>query len=95
MYITLATESVIDRDARLRRQKTKQNPEIMDFFEARHQLMLGETHSNQPTKHPSPDPKLSGRMEPSSGRAGMAEQALYWLISAPALAYLFYLAFGL
>jgi hypothetical protein len=95
MYILVDTDCVTDQDVRSKRKESYPNPQIMDYFEARLQLRLGRHQTDHQAVATSSNPKASGRIEPSLGLTRVAEQALYWLLSAPALVYLCYLAFAL
>ena len=68
-------------------------PMVTDFFEARHQLMLQARKSVIADKTAEQSENL--RTQPQTRSSEIAEEAVYWFISAPALAYLLYLIFGL
>lgn len=83
---------VTDQQANVSATEPKSSPLLTEFFEARHQLVLRREESaikDKPveTNHRHP--------QPYGAAPAMAEQALYWLISAPALGYLVYLIFAL
>ena len=68
-------------------------PTVTDFFEARHQLWLQGRESAIANK--TTEQSKSRRIQPLARSSEIAEEAVYWFISAPALAYLLYLIFGL
>jgi hypothetical protein len=102
-------ESVTDHPQDTSDTRPKSSPLVTDFFEARHQLMLrrqdsatsdpnclrAECLQRRPYKTARAVEIINRRPRPFRGAPAVAEQALYWLISAPALAYLVYLILGL
>jgi hypothetical protein len=69
-------------------------PEIIDFSNDRHRLMLEVRQTTQPSRtvvlaHPLI------RQKRLTGSVFLLEQIFYWLVCAPALGYLVYVIFGL
>jgi hypothetical protein len=62
-----------------------------DFFEARHQLMLEWSEKAVSDITTRPVQGESVRHQLFSGSSNLAEEALYWFVSAPALVYLLHL----
>ena len=75
--------------------QSKSHSPAIDFFEKRHRLKI--QYLNPATLvEPAQAVKNSDRQYSLFlGSSAAAEQALYWLISAPALGYLIYLAVSL
>lgn len=88
-------ESVTDHRQEVSATKPKSSPLVTDFFEARHQLMLRLQDSATSDKTGRAVGFINRHPQPFRAAPVVAEQALYWLISAPALVYLAYLVFGL
>ncbi len=88
-------ESVTDQQQDVSDTQPKSSPLATDFFEARHQLMLWRQHSATSDKAARAVETINRRPQPFGAAPAVAEQALYWLISAPALGYLVYLICGL
>ena len=88
-------ESVTDHRQELSDTQPKSSPLVTDFFEARHQLMLRRQDSATSGKTARAVQTINRYPQPFRAAPAVAEQALYWLISAPALVYLVYLIFGL
>jgi hypothetical protein len=84
-------ESVTDQQQDVSDTQPKSSPLATDFFEARHQLMLWRQDSATSDKTARAVETINRHPQPSGAAPAVAEQALYWLISAPALAYLVYL----
>lgn len=87
-------ESVTDHQQDVSDTQPKSSPLAIDFFEAR-QLMLRRLESATSGKTTRAVQNSNRRREPFLHTSAVAEQALYWLISAPALIYLVYLVVGL
>jgi hypothetical protein len=88
-------ESVTDHQQDASDSQPKSSPLVTDFFEARHQLMLRRQDSATSGKTARAVQTINRNPQPFRAAPAVAEQALYWLISAPALVYLVYLIFGL
>jgi hypothetical protein len=88
-------ESVTDHRQEVSDTQSKSSPLVTDFFEARHQLMLRRLESATSDKTERAVEIINRHPQPFRGAPAVAEQALYWLIYAPALAYLVYLLLGL
>jgi len=88
-------ESVTDPQQEVSDTQPKSSPLVTDFFEARHQLMLRRQDSATSYKTARAVETINRYPQPFREAPAVAEQALYWLISAPALVYLVYLIFGL
>jgi hypothetical protein len=88
-------ESVTDHRQDVSDTQPKSSPRVTDFFEARHQLMLGRQDGATSDKTARAVEIINRHPQPFRAAPAAAEQALYWLISAPALAYLVYLILGL
>jgi hypothetical protein len=88
-------ESVTDHRQQVSDTQPKSSPLVTDFFEARHQLMLRPQESATSDKAGRAVRIINRRPQPFRAAPAVAEQALYWLISAPALVYLVYLIIGL
>jgi len=88
-------ESVTDHQQDVSDTQPKSGPLATDFFEARHQLVLWRQESATSDKTARAVEIINGHPQPFRAAPAVAEQALYWLISAPALVYLVYLIFGL
>jgi hypothetical protein len=88
-------ESVTDHQQDVSDTQPKSSPPATDFFEARYQLMLWHQDSATSGNTKRAVGTINRRPQPIGAAPAVAEQALYWLISAPALVYLVYLIFGL
>ena len=88
-------ESVTDHQQEVSDTKPKSSPLATDFFEARHQLMLWRQDSATSDKTARAVEIIDWHPQPFRAAPAVAEQALYWLISAPALVYLVYIMFCL
>ena len=88
-------ESVTDHRQEVSDTQPKSSPLVTDLFEGRHNLMLRLQDSATSDKTPRAVEIISRHIQPFGAAPVVAEQALYWLISAPALVYLVYLIFGL
>jgi hypothetical protein len=88
-------ESVADHQQGVSDTQPKSSPLVTDFFEARHQLMLRRQDSATSYKTARAVETINRHPQTFRPAPAVAEQALYWLISAPALVYLVYLIFGL
>jgi hypothetical protein len=69
-------------------------PEITDFSEAHHRLMLEVVRTNQTAETRLRTNSPIMRVESSNRYVEVLEEAFYWFVSAPALGYLGYLIFG-
>jgi hypothetical protein len=88
-------ESVTDLQQDVSDTQPKSSPLATDFFEARHQLLLRRQESAASSITARAVETINRRPQPFGAAPAVAEQALYWLISAPALGYLVYLICGL
>jgi hypothetical protein len=88
-------ESVTDNQPKASGTEPKSSPLVTDFFEARHQLLLRRQESATSSKTAGAVETNNQQPQPFRAALPVAEQALYWLISAPALVYLVYLVLGL
>ena len=88
-------ESVTDHQQEVSNAQPKSGPLVTDFFEARHQLMLRRQDSATSYKTARAVETINRYPLPFRPAPAVTEQALYWLISGPALVYLVYLIFGL
>jgi hypothetical protein len=88
-------ESVTDHQREASDTRPKSSSLVTDFLEARHQLMLRRQDGATSDKTARAVEIINRRPQPFRAAPAVAEQALYWLISAPALVYLVYLIFGL
>jgi len=88
-------ESATDHQQEVSDTQPKSSPLVTDFFEARHELMLRRQDSATSYKTAGAVETINRYPQPFGAAPAVAEQALYWLISAPALVYLVYLIFGL
>jgi hypothetical protein len=88
-------ESVTDHQPELSDTQPSSSPLATDFFEARHQLMLPRQDSTTSDKTARAVEIIDWHPQPFRAAPAVAEQALYWLISAPALVYLLYIIFCL
>jgi hypothetical protein len=88
-------ESVTDHRQEVSYTQPKSSPLVTDFFEARHQLMFRLQESAISDRTARADEIINRRPQPFRAAPAVAEQALYWLLSAPALVYLVYLILGL
>ncbi len=88
-------ESVTDHQQDVSDTQPKSSPLVTEFFETRHQLMLQRQDSTTSDKTARAVEIIKRQPQPFRAAPAVAEQALYWLISAPALVYLVYLIFGL
>jgi hypothetical protein len=66
---------------------------ITDFSEARHQLMPECRHTVRDRAARAVQ-NVCAQRQVLSGSSELFEQAFYWLLTAPALVYVVYLAFG-
>ena len=88
-------ESVNDHQPDVSDTQPKSSPLVTDFFEARHELMLRSQDSATSYKTAEAVETINRHSQTFRAAPAVAEQALYWLISAPALVYLVYLIFSL
>jgi hypothetical protein len=91
MNITIENQALTTQED----SRPKVVPQRMNFFEARHLLMLASRDTGNRkefTQRPVNGPDQRQAFLTSNG---VFEDALYWLISAPALGYLIYLVMGL
>jgi hypothetical protein len=88
-------ESLTDHKQNVSDTQRKSDPLASNFFEAHHQLILWLQDGATSEKTAGAVEIINRRPQPFKAAPAVAEQALYWLISAPALAYLLYLIFGL
>ncbi len=88
-------ESVTDQQQEVSDTQPKSSPLVTDFFEARHELMLRRQDSATSDKTARAVEIINRHPQPFRAAPAVAEQALYWLISAPALVYVVYLILGL
>jgi hypothetical protein len=88
-------ESVTHHRQEVSDTQPKSSPLVTDFFEARHQLLLRRQDSATSDKTGRAVEITNRHTQPFRAAPAVAEQVLYWLISAPALVYLVYLIFGL
>ncbi|MFY9983917.1 MAG: hypothetical protein WAK31_04120 [Chthoniobacterales bacterium] len=91
MNITIEKQTVITRGE----TRPEVVPHIMDFFEARHPLMLTSREARSLKKITGRPVKGNRRRETFDASANLLDEALYWFISAPALGYLVYVVLGL
>ena len=87
-------ESVTDQQQEVSDTQPKSSPLVTDFFEARHELMLRRQDSATSDKTARAVEIINRHPQPFRAAPAVAEQALYWLISAPALVYVVYLILG-
>jgi len=66
-----------------------------EFSEARHRLMLEWRYASALNKQARAVQKATGQHQVYAGSSELYEEAFYWFLSAPALIYVVYLAFGL
>lgn len=88
-------ESVTDHQPDVSDTQPKSSPLVTEFFDARHQLMLRRHDSTTSDKTARAVEINDWHPQPFRAAPAVAEQALYWLISAPALVYLVYIIFCL
>jgi len=91
MKITIQNQTFTNQKAASDEMRSDPTPHTTDFFEARHQLMLKYREIDNIQEVTPPRVNGNGRHQPSLAAARLAEEALYWLLSAPALVYLIYL----
>jgi hypothetical protein len=91
MKITIENQTVTNQNEAADEIRSDSISHTTDFFEARHQLMLeyGEIDNIQEVTPARVNG--NGRHQPSIASARLAEEALYWFLSAPALVYLIFL----
>jgi hypothetical protein len=70
-------------------------PDSIDFFEARHRLVLEGRQTHNATEMTPRPVDRNSRRGAFLASANLVDEALYWFISAPALVYVIYLVFGL
>jgi hypothetical protein len=66
---------------------------IKDFSEARHQLTLASRHVAR-DKAARAVKNSTGQHKALAGASELVEEAVYWFLTAPALVYVIYSAFG-
>ena len=91
MNITIKNQTVITRGE----TRPEVAPHIMNFFEARHLLMLTSREARSLKKITARSVKGNRRRETFGAYANLLDETLYWFISAPALGYLIYVVLGL
>ena len=94
MNTTCELERLSDHRRTSDRTTSTSPPEIIDFSDERHRLML----EVRPTTQPSRTAVLAHvliRQKRLTGSVFLLEQTFYWLVCAPALGYLAYVIFGL
>ena len=70
--------------------QTRSGSVTSEFSEARHQLMLESRHKAARTVRNG-----TGQLKARTSSSGLLEEAVYWFLTAPAIAYVVYSAFGL
>jgi hypothetical protein len=93
MKITLEPE--IDQQPTRSDTESKSNLINTNFSEARHQLMFERRQSVVSPRMTQAIPNKSARQQPFTGSSNVAEETLYFFISAPALVYTIYTIFHL
>jgi hypothetical protein len=73
--------------------QTRSSAPSTDFSEARHQLMLESRHSGRDTAGRTVK-NGTGHLKARADSSRLLEEAVYWFLTAPALAYVVYSAFG-
>jgi hypothetical protein len=73
--------------------QTRSSSVVADFSEARHHLMLESRHARR-DKAARPVETGTSKLRALAGSSELLEEAVYWFLTAPALAYVVYLAFG-
>jgi hypothetical protein len=73
--------------------QTRSGSVTSEFSEARHQLMLESTHTGQ-HKAARAVRNGTGQLKAPASSSVILEEAVYWFLTAPALAYVVYSAFG-
>lgn len=91
MKIAIKNQTLTHRDATTDEIRSGSAPEVNDFFEVRHQLMLENREIDSIREEPVGRVNHNRRLAFSLISAERVETALYWFISAPALFYLAYL----
>lgn len=91
MKITIENQPVTNQDATPDAIRSVSVPDITDFFEARHQLMLQYREIDNIQEATAPRVNDNRRHKSSLALAVPVEAALYWFVSAPTLLYLVYL----
>ncbi|MBV9873719.1 MAG: hypothetical protein JO025_03235 [Verrucomicrobia bacterium] len=91
MKIATKNQPLTHQDATTDELRSGSAPEVNDFFEVRHQLMLENREIDSIREEPVGRVNRNRRLVSSLISAERVETALYWFISAPALFYLAYL----
>jgi hypothetical protein len=91
MKIAIENQTLTHQDATTDETRSGSAPQVTDFFEVRHQLMLGNRKIDSIREEPVGRVNHNRRLASSLISAERVETALYWFISAPALFYLVYL----
>jgi hypothetical protein len=91
MKITIENETVTYQPAGKDQIRAGSVPDMIDFFEVRHQLMLGYREINDTKEVDTTGLKGKRKHGYSLTLAESVETALYWFVAAPALLYLVYL----
>jgi len=91
MKIAIKNQTLTHQDATTDEIRSGSGPEVRDFFEVRHQLMLENREIDSIREEPVGRVNHNSRLAFSLISGERVETALYWLISAPALFYLAYL----
>jgi hypothetical protein len=73
--------------------QTTSSSAVTDFSEARHQLMLESRHGRR-DKGTRAVKNSTAKLKARATSSGFLEEAVYWFLTAPALAYVIYSAFG-
>ena len=74
--------------------RSQSHPLSIEFSEARHQLLLESRYVPSSDKATGTVRNRNRNRQVFAGSSGLVEEAFYWFLTAPALVYVAYLAFG-
>jgi hypothetical protein len=92
MNITFEPE--IDPEPTTSDNRSRSRLVTTEFSEARHRLMLECRYAHALNKPVRAVQKGAGQHQIYAGSSEFLEEAFYWFLTAPALVYVVYLAFG-
>jgi hypothetical protein len=91
MKIAIENQTLTQQQAITSEIPSGSTPDVKDFFEVRHQLVLENREIDNIREERVGRANHNHRLESSLISAESVETALYWFVSAPALFYLVYL----
>jgi len=91
MKISIENQTLTNQPPITDETRSGSAPDVKDFFELRHQLILENREIDNIREEPVGRVNHNRRLASSLISAERVETALYWFVSAPALFYLAYL----